>query len=152
MSSNFCSIQEPLRMLLQWLDANIEAEFTQGYIGLIWIIFLAVIPHMSLSMNCSKKHRDSYCWKLGNSKCFVITESWTSFNARLMWLISLFCSIWTESFNLKKKKSHLLNLKNHILRILFHPSSSESPATCWSQHLTHISNMVKALVEDTNIR
>ncbi|KAI6058244.1 Fanconi anemia group C protein [Aix galericulata] len=56
-----------------------------------------------------------------------------------------------ESFNLKKKRSHLLNLKNHILRILFHPSSSELPATCWSQHLTHISNMVKALVEDTNI-
>lgn len=105
MSSNFCSIQEPLRMLLQWLDANIEAELTQGYTGLIWIIFLAVIPHMSLSMNCSKKHRDSYCWKLGNFKCFVITESWTSFNACLLWLISLFCSSWTESFNLKKKSS-----------------------------------------------
>ncbi|XP_071886957.1 Fanconi anemia group C protein isoform X2 [Anas platyrhynchos] len=74
----------------------------------------------------------------------------------VMTIIQVFTQLFVQVLQ-NENKQHKFPLKAYfphhyqplVVALLRRPF--ESPATCWSQHLTHISNMVKALVEDTNI-
>ncbi|NXY82837.1 FANCC protein, partial [Alcedo cyanopectus] len=71
----------------------------------------------------------------------------TDGTSEVMTIIQVFIQLFLQALqdeNEQVSKDLFLN------KFYFHPPSSELPTTQWSQHLKHISDMLKALVEDTN--
>lgn len=102
-----------------WECYSFDYVLMWRYITLVWVL-LAVLPHVTLSVNCSKKHSSRRCknWEILklNFKYFVITESvCTDFNASFTWLISLFCSGWTDRILRVLFSSSLLRTADYTL-------------------------------------